>query len=87
LHRGHRTFEALDAIKEGELLVERFEERGGCSELHRLCGVVLNAIGRHESQIEASFREAIRIAREQKSQDKMGYNCPIGAQYTPRKPA
>jgi hypothetical protein len=35
--------------------------------LHRLCGVFLAAIGADETQIEASFCEAIRIAKEQKS--------------------
>jgi hypothetical protein len=38
-----------------------------CAELCRLRGVFLAAIGTDELQIEASFREAIRIAREQKS--------------------
>jgi hypothetical protein len=37
------------------------------AQLHRLRGVFLAAIGADESQIEASFCEAIRIAREQKS--------------------
>jgi hypothetical protein len=35
--------------------------------LHRLRGVFLAAIGGAESQIEDSFCEAIRIAKEQKS--------------------
>ena len=37
------------------------------AQLHRLRGVFPAAIGADESQIEASFCEAIRIAREQKS--------------------
>jgi hypothetical protein len=37
------------------------------AELHRLRGVFLSATGAKETQIEASFCEAIRIAREQKS--------------------
>jgi hypothetical protein len=37
------------------------------AELHRLRGVFLAALGADESQIEASFCEAIRIAKEQKS--------------------
>ena len=37
------------------------------AELHRLRGVFLTAMGADETQIEASFCEAIRIAREQKS--------------------
>jgi hypothetical protein len=35
--------------------------------LYRLRGVFLAAIGADEVQIEASLREAIRIAKEQKS--------------------
>ena len=67
LHLADRTSEALEAIKEAEALVERSEERHSCAELHRLRGVFLAALGADETQIEASFREAIRIAREQKS--------------------
>jgi len=37
------------------------------SGLHRLRGVFLVALGAEETQIEASFSEAIRIAQEQKS--------------------
>jgi hypothetical protein len=50
-----------------ESLVERSEDRHWCAELHRLRGVFLATIGADEVQIEASFCEAIRIAREQKS--------------------
>ena len=67
LHLADRTSEALEAIKEAEALVERFEERLWCAELHRLRGVFLAALGADETQIEASFCEAIRIAKEQKS--------------------
>jgi hypothetical protein len=67
LHLADRTAEALEAILEAEALVERSEERWWCAELHRLRGVFLAAMGADESQIEASFGEAIRIAREQKS--------------------
>ena len=67
LHLADRTSEALQAIKEAEALVERYEERCICAELHRLRGVFLAAMGADETQIEASFREAIRIAKEQKS--------------------
>ena len=35
--------------------------------MHRLRGVFLAAIGANETQIEASFREAIRTAKLQKS--------------------
>src|SRR5271169_7126683 len=43
-------------------------EHGYCSAgLHRLRGVCLATLGADEAQIEASFCEAIRIAKEQKS--------------------
>jgi tetratricopeptide (TPR) repeat protein len=67
LHLANRTSEALEATKEAEAVVKRFEERGSSAELHRLRGVFLAALGAEEAQIEASFREAIRIAKEQKS--------------------
>ena len=62
-----RTSEALEVIREAQELVERFEGRCCSAELHRLRGVFLTALGAGESQIEASFHEAIRIAKEQKS--------------------
>jgi len=61
------TFEALEAIIEAEALPERFEQRYYCAEQHRLRAVFLAAMGADEAQIEASFCEAIRIAKEQKS--------------------
>jgi predicted ATPase len=67
LHLADRTSEALEAIREAEAWVERSEERWWCAELHRLKGVFLTAIGAEETQIEASFCRAIRIAKEQKS--------------------
>jgi len=67
LHLADRSSEALEAIKEAEALVARIEERSWFAELHRLRGVFLTAIGADETQIEASFAEAIRIAKEQKS--------------------
>jgi adenylate cyclase len=62
-----RPSEALKAIREAEALAERSEERCWSAELHRLRGVFLAARGAEEAEIESSFREAIRIAREQKS--------------------
>jgi predicted ATPase len=67
LHLEDRTSEALEAIREAEALAERSEERWWCAELHRLRGMFLVSIGAEETQIEASFSEAIRIAGEQKS--------------------
>jgi serine/threonine protein kinase/predicted ATPase len=62
-----RTSEALETIAEAEALVERSEERWWCAELHRLRGMFLATVVAEEAQIEASFREAIRTAKEQKS--------------------
>jgi predicted ATPase len=67
LHLLDRTAEALEAINVAEALAQRFEYRYISAELHRLRGVFLAAMGAEEAQIEASFCEAIRIAKEQKS--------------------
>jgi hypothetical protein len=45
-------------------LAERFEQRVYLAELHRLRGVFLTALGAGETEIEASFYEAIRIAKK-----------------------
>src|SRR4030095_14187551 len=67
LHLADRTSEALEAINEAVAIAERLEH-GYCSaELHRLRGVFLATLGAEETQIEASFCEAVRIAKEQKS--------------------
>jgi hypothetical protein len=67
LHLAARTPEALEAIMEAETLAERSEERWWCAEPHRLRGIFLAAMGADETQIEASFGEAIKTAKEQKS--------------------
>jgi hypothetical protein len=67
LHLADRTSEALEAITEAEGFVEKFEVRWWSAELHRLKGVFLTAMGAEETQIEASFCAAIRIAKAQKS--------------------
>ena len=67
LYLAHRTSEALEAISEAETIAERSEEGHWRAELHRLRGVFLADIGAEETQIEASFAAAIRIAKEQKS--------------------
>jgi tetratricopeptide (TPR) repeat protein len=67
LHLADRTPEALKAIIEAEALAERIEQRSVFSLLHRLRGVFLTDMGADEMQIEVSFREAIRTAKEQKS--------------------
>jgi hypothetical protein len=67
LYLADRTAEALEAINEAEALVERLEIGEHYARMHRLRAVFLAAIGADEAQIEASFREAIKIAKEQKS--------------------
>jgi len=64
---GAGTSEAVEAINEAEALAERFEQRCWSAELHRLRGVFLVAMGAEETQIQASFCESIRIAKQQKS--------------------
>ena len=67
LHLADRTSQALETIEEAEKVSERFEDRCWYAELLLLRGVFLATLGAEETQIEASFCEAIRIAREQKS--------------------
>jgi hypothetical protein len=66
-HLADRTPEAFEAINEAERMAEAFEDRVSCANLHRLRGVFLATVGANETQIEASFCAALRIAREQKS--------------------
>jgi hypothetical protein len=63
----HCPSEALEAIDQAEALVERFEQRYWCAELHRLRGVILTSLGAEEIEITASFCAAISTARKQKS--------------------
>jgi tetratricopeptide (TPR) repeat protein len=67
LHLANRTPEALEAIKQADALIEKYEQYNMRSSLYRLRGVFLAALGGDEIQIEASFGEAIRVAQEQKS--------------------
>ena len=67
LYLADRTSEALEAINEADAVAERLEQRYFCAELHRLRGVFLRSMGAEEVQIQASFGEAIRIAKEQKA--------------------
>jgi serine/threonine protein kinase len=67
LYLADRDSDALEAIREAHVMVERFEERWWLAELHRLRGVFLTALGADEKQIVASFEAALRTARQQKS--------------------
>ena len=67
MHLADRTSEALEAISKADAMVERSGERWWCAELYPLRGVFLAAMGADEEQIQASFSQAIRIAKEQKS--------------------
>ena len=67
LYLADRTSDALQAIEEAEAVVQKIEERQHLAELHRLRAVFLASMGADETQIEASFVEAMRIAKEQKS--------------------
>ena len=63
----NRTIEALETLIEAEAMAERFEERWWSAEMHRLRGVFLTIIDADSTQIEASFCEAVRTAKQQKS--------------------
>jgi uncharacterized protein (DUF433 family) len=85
LHLADRTSEALEAITEAEALAEKFEQRAYLAELYRLRGVFLAATGSDETQIEAAFRESIRIAKQQKSISLMKRAEASCAEYRLRK--
>ena len=67
LHSADCVSEALGAVTEALVWVERSEERWWCAELHRLRAVFLAAMGADKAQVEASFQAAMRTAREQRS--------------------
>jgi predicted ATPase len=67
LYLADRISEAVEAIKEAEAAAQRNEERHSYAELYRLRGVFLAAMGADETEIEAAFCAAIRIAKAQKS--------------------
>jgi tetratricopeptide (TPR) repeat protein len=67
LFAANRSSEALEAVEEAEAVAQKCEARSWSAELHRLRAVFLTALGADETQIEASFCEAISIAKEQKS--------------------
>jgi hypothetical protein len=67
LFAANRNSKALEAVEEAEAVAQKCGARFWSAELHRLRAVFLTALGADESKIEASFCEAIRIAKEQKS--------------------
>ena len=67
LFTANRSSEALEAVEEAQAVAQKFEGRFWSAELHRLRAVFLAAIGADETHIEASLREAISTAKEQKS--------------------
>ena len=81
LYLANRTPEALEAIKEADALVEKNEGYIMRCGLHGLRGVCLTAMGAEEAQIEASFQEAIRIAKEQKKISSEKWTEAIYAEY------
>jgi hypothetical protein len=85
LYLADRAADALEAINQAEAIVEISEERRWCAELSRLRGVLLATLGADESQIEASFRTAIRIAREQKSRPLVARAAATYAEYRRQK--
>jgi hypothetical protein len=53
LYLANRTPEALEAIKEADALIEKYEDYSMRSGLYRFRGVFLMAMGAEEAQIEA----------------------------------
>ena len=67
LHAVNRISEALEAIREAEALVERFEVRSCAAELRRMRGVFLTALDGNQDEVEAAFCEAVHLSRQQES--------------------
>ena len=67
LFAANRSSEALAAVEEAEAIAQKCEARSWSAELHRLRAVFLTALGAEETQVEASFCEAINTAKKQKS--------------------
>jgi hypothetical protein len=75
-----RSAKVPKIIEEGARVVERSEAPIWSAELYRLRGVLLAAMGADETEIEASFCEAIRIAKEQASpKDRASFDSWIAA--------
>jgi hypothetical protein len=87
LHLADRTSEALETLREAQTLAERFELGSWYAELQRLRGVFLARLGADKTQIEASFREAIRIAKQQKAVSVIKCAEASYAEYRRQKPS
>ena len=87
LHLAHCTSAALETIREAEALAEEREERWWSAELHRLRAVFLAAMGADETQIDASFCQAIRTAKRQKSVSLEKRAEATYAEYRRQKPS
>jgi predicted ATPase len=85
LNLADRASEALEAINEAVAIAERFEQRDSSVELHWLRGVFLTAMGAEETQIEASFQAAIRIAKELKEVSQRKWAEGTYAEYRRQK--
>ena len=85
LHLADRTLEALETINEARAMAERLEQRDYYADLHWLRGVFLANIGADEAEIQASFCEAVRIAKEQKSVSLVKRAEAIYAEYRSQK--
>jgi hypothetical protein len=84
-HLADRTSEALEAIGEALGLVEKFEVRFWSAELHRLHGVLLAAMGAKETEIEATLRRSIGIAKQQKTNSLLARAETTYAEYRRQK--
>jgi hypothetical protein len=79
------VLQKLEAIKEADALTEKYEAYHMRSGLYWLRAVFLAAMGAEEAQIEASFQEAIRFAKEMKSVSSEKGAEAIHAEYRRQK--
>ena len=87
LHLAHPTSEALETIEEAAVFIQRTGARSWSAELYRLRGVFLATVGADEADVEGSFCEAIRTAKEQRSISLMHRAESIYAEYAGKRRA
>ena len=87
LYLAGRTPEAVAAITEAEILAKSIEVRCWSAELQLLSSIFHATTGADETQIEVSFLEAIRIAKEQKSVSLALVNCHLACSIAYPRPA